>query len=475
MPFVPVIVCGGSGTRLWPLSRRTLPKPFVVLPGRETSLIGATYARVGEIGRAADAVITVTSAETAFLCESSYAQSGLAAPHVLVAEPSARNTAGAIAVATEVAYRRFGEDTVLLVMPADHLIDHAAAFQAVTEKAIRAAQLGRIALIGIPPDFPATGYGYIEAGAELENDIHEVARFIEKPDYERAAVLVKDSRIFWNGGLFCFAAKTGKSEFESHCPETVAALSEALTDETAHPIAPQPAAYGRIPAISFDYAVMEKTTKAAVVRGDNLGWSDIGSWGAVAETAGADEAGNVNPDGAALFDCRGCFVAAGKRLVVGVGLNDVYVVDTPDALLVADAAASQDIRSVVDALANRSETQTPVSVPRPWGRYTVLSEEAGYKVKRIDVAPGQQLSYQSHRRRSEHWTTVEGVMTVVLEGETFDMPVNHSCHIPLGAKHRMLNKTDRNAALIEVQIGDYLGEDDIVRYEDIYGRADGAS
>ena len=475
MPFVPVIVCGGSGTRLWPLSRRTLPKPFVVLPGRETSLIGATYARVGEIGRAADAVITVTSAETAFLCESSYAQSGLAVPHVLVAEPSARNTAGAIAVATEVACRRFGEDTVLLVMPADHLIDHAAAFQTVTEKAIRAAQLGRIALIGIPPDFPATGYGYIEAGAELENDIHEVARFIEKPDYERAAVLVKDSRIFWNGGLFCFAAKTGKSEFESHCPETVAALSEALTDETAHPIAPQPAAYGRIPAISFDYAVMEKTTKAAVVRGDNLGWSDIGSWGAVAETAGADEAGNVNPDGAALFDCRGCFVAAGKRLVVGVGLNDVYVVDTPDALLVADAAASQDIRSVVDALANRSETQTPVSVPRPWGRYTVLSEEAGYKVKRIDVAPGQQLSYQSHRRRSEHWTTVEGVMTVVLEGETFDMPVNHSCHIPLGAKHRMLNKTDRNAALIEVQIGDYLGEDDIVRYEDIYGRADGAS
>lgn len=486
--FVPVVICGGSGSRLWPWSRRGLPKPFVTLPGRGQPLIDDTYARLfGAPLPPPDAVITVTAAEYAFLCRERYAAVGGGAPHVVVGEPCGKNTAPAIAVAAEVARRRFGDDALLAVLPADHAIDQAAVYRRVLAAALAAAEGGRIALLGMPPAYAATGFGYVEVGdalGELGDEVFAVARFVEKPDAARAEEFARGGRHLWNGGTFCFGAGVGLAEVGRLAPEVAGGVPAVFAgdafDVGGAEFLPAAAAYAEFPNISFDYAVMEKTDKAAVVRAADFAWGDVGSWRAVADAVGADADGNRvvggggAEGGALLQDCRDCFVAAGGgRLVCGLGVSDVFVLDTPDALLVAAAGRTEEVRAVFEKLRGREEVEAPATVRRPWGSYTVLSEGAGHKVKRIEVAPGGKLSLQSHAHRSEHWTCVCGEMGVVIGEREFVLRADETCYVPLGAKHRMYNATAAEAAVIEVQMGDYLGEDDIVRYEDVYGRVGG--
>ena len=470
--FVPVIICGGSGSRLWPSSRQQLPKPFALLPGRANPLIDDTYQRVTGAPLTPTAVITITAAEYAFLCQERYTAVGATPPHFVIAEPLAKNTAPAIAVATEFARRRFGEDTIIAVLPADHGIDNMPVYRRVLNTALAAAAKDQMVLLGMQPSYAATGFGYIECGDELAPEVYRVARFIEKPDTVRAEQFIQDKNFLWNGGTFCFNVKQGLAQIAAHAPAISAALPAVFADDSGSGnLLPAAAAYEQFPAISFDYAVMEKTDCAAVVRAQDFNWTDIGSWRAVADSVPADGDGNRLLGDVVLQECADCFVSAdGGRLVTGLGLADIYIMDTPDALLVADAKQTENVRHIFTALGQRQEALLPPTVRRPWGSYTVLAEGNGYKVKRIDVLPQQKLSLQSHRKRSEHWTCIHGAMGIVIEERDFIMAVDESCHIPLGAKHRMYNNTDAPAAVIEVQIGDYLGEDDIIRYEDIYGR-----
>lgn len=471
--FVPVIICGGSGSRLWPYSRRQLPKPFAELPGRRQPLIDDTYTRVlGAPLPEPTAVITVTAADYAFLCQERYRAVGGGAPHLVIAEPLARNTAPAIAVAAELARRRFGDDTLVAVLPADHAIDDGAVYRRVLAQALAAAGEGYMALLGMRPTYPATGFGYIECGDALADEVHAVRRFVEKPDLQRARQFVNDDRFLWNGGTFCFNVRQGLAQLAAHAPDIHAALPAVFADDNGEGnMMPAAAAYEVFPSISFDYAVMEKTERAAVVRAADFKWSDIGSWRALADRVVADDNGNRRIGDVYLQASENCYVAAGGgRLVAGLGLTDIYIIDTPDALLVAPAEQTENVRSVFEALKQRQETDLPATVRRPWGSYTVLDEGEGYKVKRIEVLPHQKLSLQSHRQRCEHWTCVSGQMGIVIEARDFTLAVDESCYIAREARHRMYNDTDEPAAVIEVQIGSYLGEDDIIRYEDIYGR-----
>ena len=470
---IPIVLCGGSGSRLWPRSRKMLPKPFVVLPGRERTLIEDTYRRLAAIGETA-AVITVTAADHAFLCNDDYHKTTAAdsPPHIVIAEPLPRNTAAAIAVAAAVARQRFGDGALLAVLPADHLIHDDKAFAAALANALTAAESGGVALLGVPPTHAATGYGYMECGSAVPNAaaVFKVRRFVEKPDLATAERFVAEGNFFWNAGMFCFSAAAAMQLLQQHAPDIFSLLPKVL--DSTDDVHPKADIYSRFPAVSFDYAVMEKTDAAVVVRAANLGWSDIGSWSAVADCLPAAANNNRTTGDVQLRECADTFVAAADKLIVGVGLKGMHIIDSPDALLIAANTEAENIRAVYEELAsaNRKEALATTTVRRPWGEYVVLSAGNGYKVKRIEVFPGAQLSLQSHRRRSEHWTTVAGVMQVVINEREFDMAVDESCYIPLGAKHRMSNQGNNNAAVIEVQIGDYLEEDDIIRYEDIYGR-----
>lgn len=478
--FVPVVICGGSGARLWPFSRSGAPKPFVTLPGRSQPLIDETYARLfGAELPPPTAVLSICAEPQRFLCAERYrlATGAGAAPHLLIGEPCAKNTAAAIAVAAELVRRRFGEDALIAVLPADHAIDGAAGWRRTLTRALTAASEGAMALLGIPPTYAATGFGYIECGAArgaAADGVAAVQRFVEKPAADAAQEFLRRGNFLWNGGTFCFRAADGLAQIAAHAPQVAAALPAVFAGESgADTFSPPPAAYAHFPEISFDYAVMEKTDCAAVVRAEGYEWSDVGTWRAIAAGIVADENGNRTQGDVLLHNSRDCFVAAaGGRLVSALGVSDLYILDTPDALLVANAQEAENVRSVVDALQQngRSEASEAATVRRPWGSYTVLAEGEGYKVKRIEVLPQQKLSLQSHQHRSEHWTCVRGEMGVVVGEDDRRLQVGESCHIPLAAKHRMYNAGNALAVVIEVQNGDYLGEDDITRYEDIYGR-----
>ena len=473
--FVAAVICGGDGLRLWPLSRAACAKPFIRLPGRARPLLADTFARIAESPAAPAAIVVVAAADDIFLCRQTAEEFAPGIPHLFVGEPEGRDTAPAIAAAACLAARKFGEDAAMLVLPADHAIAQTDNFWQAAMRATRAATDGKIALLGVPPDSPATGYGYIERGAEESESLFAARRFVEKPDAARAAQFVADGNFLWNAGIFSFTPRTLFAELQSAAPELhapLAHLRETIGDSDLW--TPPQKQYAALPKVSFDYAVMEKTARAAVVAADNIGWSDIGSWRAVADSLPADEDGNRGFAAAELLDCKNCFVAGdGSRLVAAIGARDLYIIDSPDALLISSAADSERVRELAARLRaqKRPQAEAPALVRRPWGEYEVLSAGGGYKVKRISVSPGGKLSLQSHRRRSEHWTTVAGAMTITIDGREFAMPAGESCFVPAGAKHRMANDTDSEAAIIEVQIGDYLEEDDIVRYEDIYGRA----
>ena len=472
MQFIPVILCGGCGSRLWPVSRGGLAKPYIRLPGMKRTLLAETYARLR--GTNARAVITVAAAPDLFLCKEEAANHAPEIPHCFIGEPSARDTAAAVLSAALYAARRFGEDAVLLALPADHVVGNADVFWGAAECAVKGAAAGRIALLGVAPDYPAAGYGYIECGGAEAGPCRTVRRFVEKPDSKRAAEFIASGNFLWNAGIFCMTPKTLSGELPSAAPQFCApaeALKKAVADDNEW--LPPKKEYAAFPAMSFDRAVLENTNNAVVAAAEGAGWSDVGAWRSAAETfLAADENGNRLFGEAELLDCKNCFIAGGGRLIAGVGLSGVHIVDTPDALLVSAAESSERVREVYARLQQKSNPRAlePNTVRRPWGSYTVLSEGAGYKVKRIEVKPGGVLSLQSHRRRSENWTAVEGEMGAEIGGRELLLRPGESCFVPKGEKHRMFNRGEKPAAVVEVQTGDYLGEDDIVRYEDIYGR-----
>ena len=469
--LVPVIICGGGGSRLWPISRRSFAKPFVALPGQSHSLLAQTYARL-QHAPSPTALITVAAAADLFLCkEIAAAHAPAAAAHLFIGEPEGRGTAPAILSAACWAAERFGTQAMLLVLPADHLVKNVGQFWRAAELAMQAAARHRLALLGIAPEYAATGYGYIECGEEEAESCYMVRRFIEKPSSARAKSLIVDGGFLWNAGIFCMRVDALLSEVAAVAPSLVAVAAQK-PPPVADTWLPVAAEYAAFPNISLDYAVMEKTNNASAVVAAGAQWSDVGSWRAIGDSLAADKDGNRNVAGALLLDCKNCLVSGTNRQIVAVDVADLHIIDTPDALLVAAADSAERVREVVDKLRadNIPQADTGVAERRPWGGYTVLEESAGYKVKRIEVLPGGVLSLQSHRHRHENWTVVLGEMTVMIGDQELHLSVGESCAIAAGVRHRMRNDTAELAALIEVQTGAYLGEDDITRYDDIYGR-----
>ncbi|HUN90560.1 MAG TPA: mannose-1-phosphate guanylyltransferase/mannose-6-phosphate isomerase [Burkholderiaceae bacterium] len=472
MKIVPIILCGGAGTRLWPVSREAMPKPFIKVGGR--SLLRRTWDRAQAIPGVVHTAV-VTNVAYSYKVAEELGDAPGASPTTLLLEPTGRNTAPAIALAALWAREQLGDDVALLVLPADHLIDSDAEFASAVAAAAQVAQRNsRIVLFGITPTYADTGYGYVEWGAAIDGTrAHEVARFVEKPSAEKAAEYLKAGNFAWNGGMFCFTPAVLLETMREKAPEVLAAAQAVMarTKASANTVAFDAASFETLPNISIDYAVMEKARNTALVP-CKFGWSDIGSWKAVSEVHEADEAGNVTEGNAILVNSRGTYVRSDERVVAAVGVDDLVVIDTADALLVAHKSASQDVKEVVKALRERGNEAYKLhrTVERPWGAYTVLQEGPRFKIKRIEVKPGASLSLQLHHRRSEHWIVVDGLAQVTIGETTTTVKPNESRYVPVGEKHRLANTGTVPLVMIEVQCGDYLGEDDIVRFEDRYGR-----
>ena len=470
MNLIPTILCGGAGSRLWPVSRETHPKPFIRLADGQ-SLLQKAFLRGATLANTAE-VITVTNRELFFKTADEYREINTAKiPTSYILEPFGRNTAPAIAAAAIVVARTHGDDAILLVLPADHLIANQIAFAEAVAKAAELAKGGSLVTFGIKPNVPETGYGYIQA------DGNRVVRFVEKPTLETAKKYVESGDYLWNSGMFCFSAGAMLRELELQCPEVLAATQACIAQSQSaqgtafSQLELNADAFGKVPDISIDYAVMEKSKAVAVVP-CKIGWSDIGSWNAVGDLSKPDAEGNRIHGKALLHDATGNYVQSHDRMVGVVGVNNLIIIDTPDALLVADRNHAQDVKHIYAGLkAQGHETyKLHRTVHRPWGSYTVLEEGVGFKMKRIEVKPGASLSLQMHHHRSEHWIVVHGMAKVVNGEKDFLLNTNESTYIPAGHKHRLENPGVINLVMIEVQSGEYLGEDDIVRFQDIYGR-----
>jgi mannose-1-phosphate guanylyltransferase/mannose-6-phosphate isomerase len=470
--ITPVVLCGGSGTRLWPLSRKAFPKQFVPLIGNK-SLLQLTLERVGTLG---PRVIAVASEDHRFLVSDT-----LQAAHAqgtILLEPAARNTAAAMALAALSAK----DDDFLLFCPADHHIPDAQAFARTMKEGLTAAGNGAIVTFGVVPTFPSTAYGYIRQGALRQDGSLQVAQFIEKPDSTRAQELLLSGDSLWNAGIFLAQARFLVEALDEHAPDILQSCREALaaaqteTPGAAAPgvdfVRPGRAAFEACRAQSIDYAVMEKHAHVAVVpfRGQ---WSDVGSWNAVADLAPADAQDNRVQGQGWVRNARNTFIHAPHRPVVALGTQDLLIVDTPDAVLVAQRDCAEQVKDVVAALEQDSAPQAAFhrKVVRPWGWYDSVDAGERFQVKRIGVKPGASLSLQKHHHRAEHWVVVRGTAEVTRGSETFLLSENQSTYIPIGEVHRLHNPGKMELEMIEVQSGAYLGEDDIVRLEDTYGRA----
>jgi mannose-1-phosphate guanylyltransferase/mannose-6-phosphate isomerase len=468
MSMVPVILSGGSGTRLWPLSRESYPKQFLPLAGTDT-MLQATWLRIAPLASAAPMV--VANEEHRFMVAEQLRQVGCV-PSAILLEPVGRNTAPAIAVAALQATRE-GADPLLLVLPSDHVIKDAAAFQAAVRQAEPAAAQGRLVTFGIVPDAPETGYGYIRAGAALADGVRQVARFVEKPDAATARQYVASGEYFWNSGMFLFRASVYLGELARQQSAMLAACRAAIdgASRDADFVRLDKAAFAACPSDSIDYAVMEHTHAAAVLPID-VGWNDLGSWSALWEVAEQDGDGNAHHGDVLAQDCRNTLAWAEGRLVALLGLEDVVVVDTADAVLVAHKDRVQDVKGIVARLKTegRGEPTSHRKVYRPWGSYDSIDVGERFQVKRITVKPGASLSLQMHHHRAEHWVVVSGTGRITRGDEVLTLTENQSTYIPLGVRHRLENPGRLPLELIEVQSGSYLGEDDIVRFEDVYGR-----
>ena len=473
MKLIPTILCGGAGSRLWPVSRELHPKPFIRLADGQSLLQKAWLRGVAQ----ADVVetLTVTNRELFFKTEDEYREvAGTQYQHLAnsyILEPFGRNTAPAIAAATLQVAASHGEDALLLVLAADHLIADQPAFAKAVAQAMELAAQGKLVTFGIQPEGPETGYGYIEVKGS------KVLRFVEKPSLEKARQYVASGNYLWNSGMFCFSAGTMLREMQQHCPNILSATracveqSRRIQSEHHLQIELDPETFSRVPDDSIDYAVMEKSGNVAVVP-CTIGWSDIGSWNALGDLTAPDAQGNRIEGEAILHDVSNCYIQSKQRIVGAVGIDNLIVIDTPDAVLIADRSRAQDVKHLYTRLKDQGHEahKLHTTVHRPWGTYTVLEEGPRFKIKRIVVKPTASLSLQMHHHRSEHWIVVSGMAKVVNGDQDIFINTNESTYIPAGHKHRLENPGVVDLVMIEVQSGEYLGEDDIVRFDDVYGR-----
>jgi mannose-1-phosphate guanylyltransferase/mannose-6-phosphate isomerase len=464
----PVILSGGSGTRLWPASRATYPKQLLRLTG-DRSLLQDTALRLRGMANLATECLIVCNEAHRFLVAEQMRE--IDVPARIVLEPEGRNTAPAVALAA-LLVAETAPETLLLVMPADHIIEDTEAFQKAIADGAESAAEGRLLTFGIVPDRPETGYGYILARPEGNNPV-VVQSFVEKPDAAAARAYVDGGEYFWNSGMFLFTARAYLDSLGRLAPriqESCAGSVKARTEGHDF-IRPDASLFAGCPGDSIDYAVMEKTADAVMVPLD-AGWSDVGSWTALRDLLPGDEDGNSTEGDVLLQDCRNTLVKAESRLVAAVGLENMIVVETKDATLVMDGKKSQQLKNLVDQLKaeSREEARFHRQVFRPWGSYDGVDAADGFQVKRLIVSPGAVLSLQKHAHRAEHWVVVRGKARITRNEDVFDLCVNESTYIGIGDVHRIANPFREPVHIIEVQCGDYLGEDDIVRIEDEYGR-----
>lgn len=466
--FYPVILSGGSGSRLWPLSRSLYPKQLLPLSSERT-MIQETVLRAGP-GHFAPPVIICNEAHR-FIVAEQMQEIGVK-PLRLVLEPIGRNTAPAIAGAALI-LSRSDPDAIMAVLPSDHVITDQAGFLAALEKAGTAASAGHLVTFGMKPAAPETGYGYIQCGTPLTEGSFKVERFIEKPDLERARAMTAQPDFLWNSGMFVFKAAVFLDEMARLCPDILAAVTRAIDKAVSDVdfLRLDSEAFAASPSASIDYAVMEHTERAAVVPSD-FGWSDVGSWSALWEITGKTPAGNVEVGDVISVDCRDSYLRGDGVLVTGVGLNDIIVVATEDAVLVAERRHVQEVKKIVESLKERKRSEGDLhrKVYRPWGYYQSIDAGPRFQVKQITIKPGAKLSLQMHHHRAEHWVVVEGTALVTRDDQTFLLRENESTFIPIGTRHRLENPGKVPLKLIEVRSGSYLSEDDIIRYEDTYGR-----
>jgi len=474
--LIPLILSGGSGTRLWPLSRESYPKQLLPLIGKRT-MLQDTAARASGLPDLA-APIVVCNENHRFMVAEQMREHGTT-PQAIILEPVGRNTAPAVAVAALVALDRARKnkagndaDPILLVLPADHVIRDVAAFQAAVVSGSVAAAAGKLVTFGVVPDRAETGYGYIRR-ASGDGPTYPVQQFVEKPDAATAKSYVESGEYYWNSGMFMFRARVFLAELKRHAPAMLSACEDAVAAATRDLDFTRLAgeAFGVCPSDSIDYAVMEKTDSAVVVPLD-AGWSDVGSWSALQDALPRDDQGNVVTGDVLVEDSSGCYLHSTSRLIGAVGLKEHVVVETKDAVLVAPRDRVQDVKALVTHLKaqGRGETALHREVFRPWGSYDSIDHGDRFQVKRLVVRPGATMSLQLHHHRAEHWIVVSGTARITRGEETFLLGENESTYIPVGTKHRIANPGKVMLHIIEVQSGSYLGEDDIVRFEDVYGR-----
>jgi mannose-1-phosphate guanylyltransferase/mannose-6-phosphate isomerase len=471
MKIIPVILSGGAGTRLWPASHRDHPKQFLKLLGDDGSLLGNTVKRLEGI-EGIGAPIIVGNAAHRFMVAQDVADAG-SWPCDVVLEPAGRNTAPAVAVAALHAIRE-GDDPLLLVKPADHVIRDAASFRQAVQEMVSLAVDDYLVTFGVVPEAPETGYGYIRAGAGVgDSQARYISAFVEKPDRETAEGYLGSGDYFWNSGIFLFRASAFLWELGEYAPDILRSCEasyNAAAREDVFIVLPDDT-FGSCRSESIDYAVMEHTHKG-VVRPVSIGWSDVGSWGSLWQVHEKDEKGNAIKGHVMAVDCESCYLSSSERTIAALGIKDLVVVDTEHALLIADRRRAQDVKG----LAERAHASQPERVSRrrttyrPWGSFRSIDLQERFQVKRITVNPGQRLSLQMHHHRAEHWIVVQGTAKVTVDDREYVLKENESTYIPIGSTHRLENPGRIRLEVIEVQTGSYLGEDDIVRFEDVYGR-----
>jgi mannose-1-phosphate guanylyltransferase/mannose-6-phosphate isomerase len=460
-----IILAGGSGTRLWPVSRYGLPKQFIKLNGGK-SLLCQTVERLAAVTRLKD-IFVITNEDYRFHVQADLRSVSPELENNIILEPVGRNTAPAIALVMKYCLEKLkcSKDEVIFICPSDHIIEPVEKFAKYALQGEAAAKAGSIVTFGIKPSRPETGYGYIKKGGKAPGSggVCKVAKFAEKPDLKTAEKYLAAGDYYWNSGMFAFTIATMQAEFKAYAPEISRRMGAKLAVMLAE--------FKTMPSISIDYAVMEKSKKAAVLPIDIL-WSDVGSWDSLPEVIKPDSDGNVKVGDIISLDTKKTIVMGEGRLISTIGLKDLIIIDTTDALLIAKRGQAQRVKEIVELLKERKrkEVVEHTTTYRPWGSYTVLEEDSRYKIKRIVVKPGQKLSHQLHYHRSEHWIVVKGTAKVTIGKKVSDVHENESTYVPKSTMHRLENPGKVPLEMIEVQNGEYVGEDDIVRYNDIYGR-----